>query len=1311
MFNLVRQPELIGGTPTDLAILLVEDNPGDIRLVQEMLAEVSRQTNGTLSCSLSEATNLTQAEEQLDQREYDLALVDLSLPDANGLDTVHRLRKVRQDLPLVVLTGNRDRELAMAAIQAGAQDYLVKGQFKGATLLRAIRYAIERQRFAERLHWQREFSRTILSSLDSNIAVLGADGEILDTNEAWDRFALAHEVDPEAVGRGRNYLEVCRRSFKRGDEHAGRALHGIDSVLSGEATSFRMEYPCPAEDEDRWCVLKVVPFEGRDAGVVVVHEDITERRVAQAQVLEQREQIRSLLDNAPDIIARYDLQGRHVYVNQAVEAVTGLPPEHYLGRTNPELNLVEGRGELWQCEIKAAIDSGTARTFEFEVAGPDGRHTFETRLVPEQDHQGELKSVLAISREISDLVQAEEDLKRREAHFRSLIEGVSDLITLIDLEGRITYVSPSVERILGYSADQVLDEPVFSFLHEDDIPLAAEILRAYELGQDPSEFVELRLQREDGTWAYMSAIGRRYEGEGDPSVIVNARDVSEQHELNEELRRSEERYRMLFERNQAAVFQAGLDGELLEYNRAFVKLFGMSEASPNGDRLSLLDFYDEAKDHQRYIDRLLADGQVNQYGLRMKRADGEPISVLASSVLLEGEGQDRIIQGTMLDVTAQRRAQERIAASERRFRALVQNASDLITLVDEEGIIRYQSPSIRSVLGYEPQDLLGIQVDRLVHPTDVKAFKKSMAKIIEDPGQTANGELRVRRRDGSYRHLEVHATNSLHDPAIGSIVVNARDTTERRRNAIVREAVLRVAASLRTAANRSEMPPIILGELQELLQADSVALVMHDERRNQMVIERGVGAWKQMEGRRLARGDGSCWKVYDQREPLDIPNLADEGAFSDSKYASDEHAGLAVPLIVGDRVMGVIWLARKHRFDAEEIDIVSAVADMAANGLNRATLHEETIRHAEQMARITTLGQEMGQMLDESFIHERLVQVSAEIVPDVSVVLLARYFASEQEFSLAYGLDNGAEIDVSEAPRLKLEPPGHGQQSEVVRSKKPLIVDDFSEIYARHPEARRGDPPYPLSGLYVPLVTRGEVLGVLQLQSLSKGRFTEKDAEIMTLVANTAAVALTNAQLFQETQATTVQLSLAYDSTLEGWAKALELRDQETEGHTRRVAEMTIRLALELGVPADQLTNIRRGALLHDIGKMGIPDEILLKPGPLSEEEWEIMRRHPVYARDMLAEVDYLRPALEIPYYHHERWDGSGYPEGLKGEEIPLCARIFAVVDVHDALSTDRPYREAWPAEKVLEYLRDNAGVLFDPTIAEAFLGLLAKDE
>lgn len=206
------------------------------------------------------------------------------------------------------------------------------------------------------------------------------------------------------------------------------------------------------------------------------------------------------------------------------------------------------------------------------------------------------------------------------------------------------------------------------------------------------------------------------------------------------------------------------------------------------------------------------------------------------------------------------------------------------------------------------------------------------------------------------------------------------------------------------------------------------------------------------------------------------------------------------------------------------------------------------------------------------------------------------------------------------------------------------------------------------------------------------------EVSVLTDVFNTMVANLNHSQK---------QLIRSYDETLEGWAKALELRDKETEGHSERVTHLTVRLAEAMGIQGEALVNIRRGALLHDIGKMGTPDAILNKNGPLDEQERQIIEKHPQHAYDMLRLIEYLQPALEIPYCHHEKWDGTGYPRKLKGEEIPISARMFAVADVFDALSSDRPYRKAWALPEVIKYLKDQSGSHFDPRVVEAFTRLM----
>jgi len=241
----------------------------------------------------------------------------------------------------------------------------------------------------------------------------------------------------------------------------------------------------------------------------------------------------------------------------------------------------------------------------------------------------------------------------------------------------------------------------------------------------------------------------------------------------------------------------------------------------------------------------------------------------------------------------------------------------------------------------------------------------------------------------------------------------------------------------------------------------------------------------------------------------------------------------------------------------------------------------------------------------------------------------------------------------------------------------------------------------------VPLVAKGQVKGVLEIFQRTDFELNTEWMELLDALAGQAAIAIDNATLFDQLQHSNEELTHALDATLESWVRSLDIRNHETEGHTERLINLSLMLARHIGLREDELMNIRRGALLHDVGMLRIPDNVLLKPGPLTSDEWEEVRQHPVYANYMISSIAFLRPCVDIPYNHHERWDGSGYPRHLRGTQIPHVARLFAIVDVYDVLQSPRPYRPAWEGDKIRAYLTEMAGVLFDPEIVPAVLDLV----
>ncbi len=400
-------------------------------------------------------------------------------------------------------------------------------------------------------------------------------------------------------------------------------------------------------------------------------------------------------------------------------------------------------------------------------------------------------------------------------------------------------------------------------------------------------------------------------------------------------------------------------------------------------------------------------------------------------------------------------------------------------------------------------------------------------------------------------------------------------------------------------------------------------------------------------------------------------------------------------------VFGVLNLAGEpgHLLSPDDHAVLTSISHQLAVALERSRLFTVTERRLQQLQALHTIDTTITASFDlRVTLNVLLGQVITQLGVDAADILLVNQPTLTLEYMAGSGFVTG---ELYQAANVGLNDGYAGRavlENRVVGFAAPEEDQDKGHAFPLLRE--EGFQAY----YAAPLVTKGRAQGVLEVFSRQPLLPDQEWYDFFQALADLAAIAVDDARMISELQLAHFDLVQAYDSTLEGWVRALDLRDKETEGHSKRVTEKTIQLARRLGVGEEALVHIRRGALLHDIGKIAIPDRILQKPGPLNEDEWRVLRKHPVYAFELLYPIEYLRPALDIPYCHHERWDGTGYPRGLQGEQIPLAARIFAVVDVWDALCSDRPYRPAWPHEKVLEYLAKQAGTHFDPHILARFL-------
>ena len=349
----------------------------------------------------------------------------------------------------------------------------------------------------------------------------------------------------------------------------------------------------------------------------------------------------------------------------------------------------------------------------------------------------------------------------------------------------------------------------------------------------------------------------------------------------------------------------------------------------------------------------------------------------------------------------------------------------------------------------------------------------------------------------------------------------------------------------------------------------------------------------------------------------------------------------------------------------------------------------------------------MSSTLDLDNVIEIIMNELKKVIPYDVIGLQLLVDGNLLEVVASDGFNKKEEVKGFQIPLTKEFPFNY-----VLQKMAPYSLVDIENEYPMANKAIEKYLPGKIrSWLSVPLINQGEFVGTITLDRLEVNPFTEDEINMAMTIASHAAMAIDNARLMEGLQESREKLAFAYDATIEGWSIAMDLRDKETEGHTLRVTEVTIALARKYGLTEEEIVHLRRGALLHDIGKIGVQDDILHKPGKLTEDEWRVMRKHPQLAYDMLSKIEYLIPALEIPYCHHERWDGSGYPQGLRGEEIPIAARIFAVADVWDALRSNRPYRKAWNDQKALDYIIKGSGTDFDPQVVALFIELVEKND
>ncbi len=506
---------------------------------------------------------------------------------------------------------------------------------------------------------------------------------------------------------------------------------------------------------------------------------------------------------------------------------------------------------------------------------------------------------------------------------------------------------------------------------------------------------------------------------------------------------------------------------------------------------------------------------------------------------------------------------------------------------------------------------------------------------------------------------------------------------------------------LRTLTQTTEMIEMILQKSMRYFNSSSAAILIDDPTSRNTRVHTAFGQFKPLEGKYLPVGRGLVSKAITQLKTYWTNNVFCDPYFMEEYEHIYHKAEAVIPLKTDQAAVGALVIGRDDPFSSWDIKNLEALTNLTANALQRAFTFEELNRSVAQLSILHEIDTLItGESHTDSIVQKVFQTAAAQFLVDI--VRLYEY-QENTHFSTLLADSSQPERPPESLPSTQII----GEQALI--NQKPLTLFNLSQVDEKHHESSQALLNNNLHWYHIiPLVSRSKTIGFLECIHHQPFYPNQNWQKFMNAFGEQLVIVFEGVGLINQLEQVNHELTTAYDKTLAGWAKALELRDHETKNHSTRVTVLSEQIARKMGVPEKELIHIRRGALLHDIGKIAIPDQILLKPGQLDPQEWALMRTHPQIGYEMLAEIEYLQPALDIPLYHHERWDGTGYPFGISGEDIPLAARIFALVDVWDALTSDRPYRAAWQKSRAYEYILSQAGKHFDPQVVKCFQQLYA---
>ena len=766
-------------------------------------------------------------------------------------------------------------------------------------------------------------------------------------------------------------------------------------------------------------------------------------------------------------------------------------------------------------------------------------------------------------------------------------------------------------------------------------------------------------------------------------------------------------YQLIFDAISDPVFLIAKSGEIHDFKGKHPHTFFVRSGELIGTKITELLPETASKSIMNAIERAFQTQEVHRLTYVLPKNGAESTYEIRVIAILKANMAVMIIR----KIPALQEMANEARDSEPRFNTLMESAPVGMLLYHEDRFVMLNQRAVAMLGAKEKAEIQGRGLSDFLLPEQQPAVQTRIKRMLHEAlGDQSNLQLTLRGVDGKLRNIELigNPTTFKGSPALQMTLIEIahppRRDVEKSGRIMELEAIESLVLALEGDIDFKSMLSTVLDKTLNALNLSDGAISLFLNTTNKPSHQVTAG-WMRKLSRIPIKLDQTLTGEVLQS---DNTRIIDSLEHSNPEFAEIMPEGwglIGAPIQASGKTIGVMWASFEpsRQLQTDEMKTFDVMTRLAGTIISRMHLYQQTLWELDQTQAQYAIDRAVASLYDIDPMQEVICEQGCKFLPADAVSLL---LYQSHTMSLVYGDSSGFYQTLPSNLEVQM---GEGPAGQAALDKNTVYIENLESAVSKCHRYETFIKEGFLSYLAVPLVVKGELKGVLEIFHRQPFDYDAGFEQRVESLAHQAGIAIDNLQLYDQLKRNNQELLLTYETSIEDLAEAQDMSDQDTEGHTLRVTLLTLKLARKMGVDEDELVHIRRGAMLHDMGRINIPDSILGKEGPLTDEEWEVMQKHPDNAFKMLSPIAYLRRAIDIPYCHHEKWDGTGYPRGLKGTEIPLAARIFAVADVYDALTSDRPYRDAWPHKKALEHIQQGAGSHFDPQVVEAFMKVVSS--